>query len=192
MSEGVFSRTDWQPKESTGRQKRPVERGHVKTHSTLSDIFRGGQKSSKSVKFMIDTFRHFSRGTSFLAPFGGLWKETQRRVARQLFVRPRELLEFVRYTAELLSGLAAAAKDGQVEALQQPRSLLTSCPAAYNVLGRFDIGEHWVDGVGWGGGQAVSNQILTGFHGIRLKSSRNPFKSCVFRGTRHTPTWTKK
>ena len=42
----------------------------------FSTIFAQGkkrQKSSKSVKKFFDTFRQFSRGTIFLAPFGGLW-----------------------------------------------------------------------------------------------------------------------
>ena len=43
-----------------------------KSFSTLFDNFRAGQKSSKSVKNIFDIFRQFSRGTSFLAPFGGL------------------------------------------------------------------------------------------------------------------------
>ena len=41
----------------------------------FSAIFAQGkkrQKSSKSVKKRQDTFRPFSRGTIFLAPFGGL------------------------------------------------------------------------------------------------------------------------
>ena len=50
---------------------------------------------------------------------------------------------------------------------------------------------HRVNGVGRGGGQTVFNQILARFHGIRLnpvkvrlKSSQNLLKSCVFRGAR--------
>ena len=42
--------------------------------STLFDIFRAGQetsKSSKSVNNIFDIFRQFSRGTSFPTPFGG-------------------------------------------------------------------------------------------------------------------------
>ena len=42
----------------------------------FSTIFARGkktQKSSKSVKNIFDTFRQISRGTSFPAPFGGLW-----------------------------------------------------------------------------------------------------------------------
>ena len=56
---------------------------------------------------------------------------------------------------------------------------------------------HRVNGVGRGGGQAVFNQILTRFHGIRLKSGyspvkirlksgQNPLKSCVSEGTGRT------
>ena len=51
---------------------------------------------------------------------------------------------------------------------------------------------HRVNGVGRGGGQTVFNQILTRFHGIRSKSGPNPLKSCIFRGTRRTPTGLKK
>ena len=45
----------------------------------LSTIFAQGkkrQKSSKKVKIIFDTFRQFSRGTNFPAPFGGLRKST--------------------------------------------------------------------------------------------------------------------
>ena len=47
-----------------------------KFFDTFRKIFAQGkkrQKSSQSVKRFFDTFRRFSRGTSFLAPFGGLW-----------------------------------------------------------------------------------------------------------------------
>ena len=66
----------------SGLQKGPAERSHVKkrqkvskSFSTLFDNFCAGQKSqksSKSVKKFFDTFRQFSRGTIFPAPFGGL------------------------------------------------------------------------------------------------------------------------
>ena len=69
----------------------------------------------------------------------------------------------------------------------------------------FDIvlSRHRVNGVGRGGGQTVLNQILTRFHGVRLKSGQRPveiqlksgqnlLKSCVFRGTRRTPTGLKE
>ena len=51
---------------------------------------------------------------------------------------------------------------------------------------------HQVNGVRRGGGQAVFNQNLTRLVKIRLKSGGNPLKSCVFRGTRRTPTGPKK
>ena len=62
--------------------KGPAEGGHVKKSqkvskmlSTLFDIFRAGQKTSKIVKKCQKYFWHFlwqfSRGTSFPAPFGG-------------------------------------------------------------------------------------------------------------------------
>ena len=70
----------------SGPQKGPAERGHVKKTSKIikkcqkyfrdfSTFFAQGkkiQKSSKRVKIFFDTFRQFSRGTSFPAPFGGL------------------------------------------------------------------------------------------------------------------------
>ena len=62
----------------SGPQKGPTERGHVKNRQKyfrhFSTCFAQGkkrQKSSKSVKNIFDTFRQFSRGTSFPAPFGG-------------------------------------------------------------------------------------------------------------------------
>ena len=48
--------------------------------SFFSTIFAQGkkrQKSSKSVKKFFDSFRQFSRGTIFPAPFGGLWRFTR-------------------------------------------------------------------------------------------------------------------
>ena len=39
---------------------------------------------------------------------------------------------------------------------------------------------------------ASFNQILTRFHGIRLKSGRNLLKSCVFRGPGRAPTGLKR
>ena len=67
----------------SGLQKGPAERGHVKKTSKIvkkcqkvfrhfSTFFAQGkkrQKSSKSVKKFFDTFRQFSRGTFFPAPF---------------------------------------------------------------------------------------------------------------------------
>ena len=65
----------------SGLQKGPAERGHVKNRqkvsksfSTLFDIFRAGQKTSKIVKknkMFFDTFRQFSRGTFFRPLLGG-------------------------------------------------------------------------------------------------------------------------
>ena len=37
----------------------------------ILDMFRAGQKTSKNVRNIFDTFRQFSRGTSFPAPLGG-------------------------------------------------------------------------------------------------------------------------
>ena len=51
---------------------------------------------------------------------------------------------------------------------------------------------HRVNGVGRGQGQAVLDQILTRFHGIRLKSGRNPLKSCVLEGTGRTLAGSKR
>ena len=63
----------------SGLQKGPAERGHVKKRQKSSksvkkffDNFRAGQKTSKIDKKCQNVFRHFSRGTIFPAPFGGL------------------------------------------------------------------------------------------------------------------------
>ena len=76
------------PSVFSGPQKGPAERGHVKKRQKSSksvknifDTFRhfsrraknvkNRQKASKSVKHIFDTFRQLSRGTSFPAPFWG-------------------------------------------------------------------------------------------------------------------------
>ena len=73
------------PKKAADRERGSEERGHVKNVknrqkvsnilSTRFDIFRAGQRTSKIVKKCQTYFRHFSRGTSFPAPCGGLWKK---------------------------------------------------------------------------------------------------------------------
>ena len=53
------------PRQKTSKIVKKVS----KSFSTLFDNFRAGQKTSKSVKKFFDTFRQFSRGTFFPAPF---------------------------------------------------------------------------------------------------------------------------
>ena len=71
------------PKILSGPQKQPAERGHVnKCQKSLESVknilgtfltsVAQGKESPKSVKNIFDTFRQFSRGTNFPAPFGGL------------------------------------------------------------------------------------------------------------------------
>ena len=61
---------------ASGPQKGPAERGHVKKRqkyfSTLFDIFRAGQKSSKSVKNNFSTlFDNFRAAPVFRSLLGG-------------------------------------------------------------------------------------------------------------------------
>ena len=56
-----------------GKGPRQKSSQSVKNISTLFDNFRAGQKKrQKIVKIIFDTFRQFSRGTNFPAPFGEL------------------------------------------------------------------------------------------------------------------------
>ena len=57
------------------QKKSKIVKKSQKVFRHFSTIFAQGkkrQKSSKSVKMFFDTFRQFSRGTIFPAPFGGL------------------------------------------------------------------------------------------------------------------------
>ena len=56
------------PRQKTSKNRQKVS----KSFSTLLAQGKKRQKSSKSVKKFFDTFRQFSRGTIFPAPFGGL------------------------------------------------------------------------------------------------------------------------
>ena len=49
------------------KNRRKVSKSNL-VFSTLFDIFRAGQRTSKNVKKFFDTFRQFSRGTFFPAP----------------------------------------------------------------------------------------------------------------------------
>ena len=76
----------------SGPQKGPAETGHVKKtskivksvkqFSTLFDIFRAGQKTSKIVKKCQNIFRHFSTifaRHQFSGPFWGALMESRQR-----------------------------------------------------------------------------------------------------------------
>ena len=58
-----------------GQQKRAMANTVKKSSkvSTLFDIFCAGQRTSNTVKKCQNCFWQFSRGTSFPAPFRGLW-----------------------------------------------------------------------------------------------------------------------
>ena len=72
-SPGCFFSTDRKRGQRKGATSKNVKNRQKvsKIFSTLFDIFRAGQKTSKIVKKCQKSLRHFSRGTSFPALLGG-------------------------------------------------------------------------------------------------------------------------